>query len=84
VQARRRPRERRPGSDPTAAAIAGALRLLADVRNLAAGSAGTSRPALYGVDVPALVEVPLLGGDVHDLEGLDAIAQTTLLTGRTR
>jgi anion-transporting ArsA/GET3 family ATPase len=82
------------GNDPAAAetsdpdrsddaAIAGALRLLADVRNLAARQRRDVAAGLFGVDVPALVEVPLLGGDVHDLDGLDAIAQT-LLTGRTR
>jgi anion-transporting ArsA/GET3 family ATPase len=65
------------------AAIAGALRLLADVRNLAARQRRDVAAGLFGVDVPALVEVPLLGGDVHDLAGLDAIAQT-LLTGRPR
>ncbi len=65
------------------AAIAGALRLLADVRNLAARQRRDVAAGLFGVEVPALVEVPLLGGDVHDLAGLDAIAET-LLTGRTR
>ena len=71
-----------PGSSDDAA-MAGALRLLADVRNLAARQRRDVAAGLFGVDVPALVEVPLLGGDVHDLAGLDAIAQT-LLTGRTR
>lgn len=70
-----------PGSSDEAA-IAGALRLLADVRNLAARQRRDVAAGLFGVDVPALVEVPLLGGDVHDLAGLDAIAHT-LLTGRT-
>src|SRR6056297_2753461 len=62
------------------AAIAGALRLLGDVRNLAARQRRDVAAGLFGVEVPALVEVPLLGGDVHDLAGLDAIAGT-LLTG---
>jgi anion-transporting ArsA/GET3 family ATPase len=71
-----------PGSDDDLA-IAGALHLLADTRNLASRQRRDVAAGLYGVRVPALVEVPLLGGDVHDLAGLDAIA-TTLLTGRTR
>lgn len=61
-------------------AVAGALRLLGDVRNLASRQRRAVAAALYGVDVRCLVEVPLLGGDVHDLEGLDTIAAT--LTGR--
>jgi anion-transporting ArsA/GET3 family ATPase len=64
-------------------ATAGTLRLLGDVRNLAARQRRDVGAALYGVDVRTLVEVPLLGGDVHDLAGLDAIA-TTLTTGRSR
>ena len=76
-----------PG-DPTPGAhdelaLAGALQLLGDVRNLAARQRRDVAAGLFGVDVPALVEVPLLGGDVHDLEGLEQIAGT-LLTGRTR
>ena len=64
-------------------AMAGALRLLGDVRNLAARQRRDVAAGLFGVEVPALVEVPLLGGDVHDLQGLDAIART-LMTGRAR
>ena len=64
-------------------AMAGALQLLGDVRNLAARQRRDVSAGLFGVDVPALVEVPLLSGDVHDLDGLEAIAGT-LLTGRTR
>ena len=64
-------------------AMAGALQLLGDVRNLAARQRRDVSAGLFGVDVPALVEVPLLNGDVHDLDGLEAIAGT-LLTGRTR
>lgn len=71
-----------PGSDDDLA-LAGALQLLADTRNLAARQRRDVAAGLFGVRVPALVEVPLLGGDVHDLDGLDAIA-TTLLTGRSR
>jgi anion-transporting ArsA/GET3 family ATPase len=63
--------------------VAGTLRLLADVRNLAARQRRDVAAALYGVDLKSLVEVPLLGGDVHDLDGLQTIA-TTLTTGRSR
>jgi anion-transporting ArsA/GET3 family ATPase len=65
--------------DPEGRAVAGTLQLLADVRNLAGRQRRDVAAALYGVDVHALVEVPLLGRDVHDLEGLDEIAAT--LTG---
>ncbi|MFP4310960.1 MAG: ArsA family ATPase [Nitriliruptoraceae bacterium] len=71
-----------PGSDDDLA-VAGALRLLADTRNLAARQRRDVAAGLYGVRVPALVEVPLLAGDVHDLAGLEQIA-STLLTGRSR
>ena len=70
-------------SDSDAVAMAGALQLLGDVRNLAARQRRDVAAGLFGVDPAALVEVPLLDGDVHDLDGLAAIA-TTLSTGRTR
>lgn len=60
-------------------ATAGALRLLRDVRAVAGRQRRDVAAALYGVPVPALVEVPLLAGDVHDLDGLGTIAAT--LTG---
>ena len=80
--------------DPTDAAVAravealddaqsGALRLLIDIRNLANRQRRDVAAALYGVDLRSLVEVPLLGGDVHDLAGLRTIA-TTLTTGKSR
>lgn len=81
--------------DPTDAAVAravdaldddanaGALRLLIDIRNLANRQRRDVAASLYGVDLRSLVEVPLLGGDVHDLAGLRTIA-TTLMTGRSR
>jgi anion-transporting ArsA/GET3 family ATPase len=79
-----------PAADPDgevrpeeAAAVAGTLRLLGDVRNLAARQRRDVAAALYGVKVRTLVEVPLLGGDVHDLRGLQRIA-TTLTTGKSR
>jgi anion-transporting ArsA/GET3 family ATPase len=62
---------------PASAAV---LRLLGDVRNLAGRQRRDVTAALYGTSVHTLVEVPLLGGDIHDLEGLDVIA-TTLTTG---
>jgi anion-transporting ArsA/GET3 family ATPase len=68
-----------PG-DPEGRAVAGTLQLLADVRNLAGRQRRDVAAALFGVDVHALVEVPLLGRDIHDLEGLDRIAAT--LTGK--
>jgi anion-transporting ArsA/GET3 family ATPase len=64
-------------------AVAGTLRLLGDVRNLAARQRRDVIAALYGIEVRALLEVPLLGGDVHDLAGLDLIART-LTTGKSR
>ncbi|MTV24729.1 ArsA family ATPase [Nitriliruptoraceae bacterium ZYF776] len=64
-------------------AVAGALTLLGDVRNLAARQRRDVQAALYGVHVPTVVEVPLLGGDVHDLDGLSQIA-ATLTNGSAR
>lgn len=71
--------ERAP--EPEGPASAAVLRLLGDVRNLAGRQRRDVAAALYGAGVHTLVEVPLLGGDIHDLDGLDAIA-TTLTTGR--
>ncbi|GGI02742.1 ArsA family ATPase [Egicoccus halophilus] len=64
------------GDDDEGQAVAGALALLADVRNLANRQRRDVAAALYGVPVPSLVEVPLYGRDVHDLDGLRAIADT--------
>ncbi len=61
------------------AAVAGALRLLGDVRRVAARQRRDVAAALPARQGRAVVEVPLLGGDVHDLEGLGAIARR--LTG---
>jgi anion-transporting ArsA/GET3 family ATPase len=69
--------------DEVARATARVLELLADGRNLADRQRRDVAAALSAVRVPALIEVPLLGGDVHDLDGLDAIA-ATLVNGRTR
>jgi anion-transporting ArsA/GET3 family ATPase len=65
--------------DAEGRAVAGTLQLLADVRNLAGRQRRDVAAALFGVTIDALVEVPLLGRDIHDLEGLDEIAAT--LTG---
>ncbi len=57
-------------------AVAGTLLLLRDVRNLAHRQRRDVGAALYGVHEGSRVEVPLLGGDVHDLDGLGEIAGT--------
>jgi anion-transporting ArsA/GET3 family ATPase len=67
-------------TEPEGPASAAVLRLLGDVRNLAGRQRRDVTAALYGTGVDTLVEVPLLGGDIHDLEGLDVIA-TTLTRG---
>ena len=69
------------GATTQTLAVAYALRLLDDVRNLAVRQRRDVAAALYGIDPSALVEVPLLGRGVHDMDGLDAIA-TRLTTGR--
>lgn len=56
--------------------MAGVLRVLGDVRRVAERERGLVDAAFYGRHLAALVEVPLLRGDVHDLEGLRAIADT--------
>jgi anion-transporting ArsA/GET3 family ATPase len=66
--------------DAEGRAVAGTLQLLADVRNLAGRQRRDVAAALYGVPVEALVEIPLLGRDIHDLEGLDEIATTLART----
>jgi anion-transporting ArsA/GET3 family ATPase len=71
------------GDDADGRAVAGALLLLRDVRNLAHRQRRDVSAALYGIHDGTRVEVPLLGGDVHDLDGLGAIAGT-LTTASTR
>ncbi|MEX1178917.1 MAG: ArsA-related P-loop ATPase [Nitriliruptor sp.] len=61
-------------------AVAAALALLGDVRGLGARQRRDVDAARYGLEVDPIVHVPLLGDDVHDLGGLQAIA-TTLTTG---
>ena len=62
------------------AAVADGLRLLADLAGLAGRERRDVEAALFGRRIGALVEVPLLRTDVHDLDGLTAIADT--LTAR--
>ena len=58
------------------AAVADGLRLLADLAGLASRERRDVEAALFGRRLTALVEVPLLRSDVHDLDGLGAIADT--------
>ncbi|WP_052664740.1 ArsA family ATPase [Nitriliruptor alkaliphilus] len=69
--------------DTTGRAIAGALSLLGDVRGLATRQRHDVEAARYGLSVDPVVHVPLLAEDVHDLDGLSAIAHT-LTTGSPR
>ena len=55
-------------------ALAGALRMLADVASLATRERRDVESALFGVPLKALVEVPLLQSDIHDLDGLIQIS----------
>lgn len=65
--------------DADGRAVAGALRVLADTRNLGERERRDVNAALWGVAPRVLVEVPLLASDVHDLESLATIAEA--LTG---
>ncbi len=60
--------------DDADAAVADGLRLLADLTGLAGRQRRDVDAALYGRRVNALVEVPLLRTDVHDVDGLLEIA----------
>jgi anion-transporting ArsA/GET3 family ATPase len=64
-------------------AVAAALRLLADIGNLAVRERRDISSALYGLNPPALVEVPLLSSDIHDVSALRAISDV-LTGGETR
>lgn len=68
------------GDDPADGAVAVALRLAQDVRDLAERERRDVNAALFGVVPPAVVEVPLLHTDVHDLDALATIANR--LAGR--
>lgn len=54
--------------------VGDALALLADVRRIAERQRRDVAAAFHGLTVPTLVEVPRLGGDVHDVPGLETIA----------
>ena len=60
--------------DDADAAVADGLRLLADLTGLAGRQRRDVDAALYGRRVNALVDVPLLRSDVHDVDGLLEIA----------
>jgi anion-transporting ArsA/GET3 family ATPase len=70
-------------ADTDGQAVAGALALLGDVRGLATRQRKDVEAARYGLRVDPVVDVPLLGDEVHDLDGLSQIADT-LRTGRSR
>lgn len=70
--------------DADGRAVAGALTTLAEVRNLATRQRRDVDAARYGVRVPAVVHVPLLGDDVHDAAGLRHIATTLTEPGAAR
>jgi anion-transporting ArsA/GET3 family ATPase len=61
------------GADPSARATAALLRLHLDRSDLVRRERRAIGAALHGVDPGALVEVPRLGGDVHDLDGLTLV-----------
>ncbi len=65
--------------DSAGRAAAATLDLLSDSKNLAVRERRDVAAALYGITPPALVEVPLLRSDVHDLDTLGAVARA--LTG---
>jgi anion-transporting ArsA/GET3 family ATPase len=69
--------------DDNGRAVGGTLTLLGDVRGLAARQRHDVDAARYGLKIANVVHVPLLGEDVHDLDGLSAIART-LTTGSQR
>ena len=64
-------------------AVADGLRLLADLAGLAGRERRDVEAALFGRPIRALVEVPLLRSDVHDLEGLQEIAGTLVAEAPT-
>lgn len=70
---------RQAGDDLEGAGVAAALRLLADLQNLAERERRDVASALYGVAPNTLVEVPLLRSDVHELGSLATVADA--LTG---
>ena len=70
-------------ADADRRAVADGLRLLADLTGLAGRERRDVEAALFGRPIRALIEVPLLRSDVHDLAGLDAIAGALVTEGPT-
>ncbi|MDX1620192.1 MAG: ArsA-related P-loop ATPase [Nitriliruptorales bacterium] len=66
---------RAQADDREGRAVAGALHLLADVKGVAERERRDVAAALFGLRFPALVEVPLLRGDIHDLDGLQQVSK---------
>jgi anion-transporting ArsA/GET3 family ATPase len=60
---------------PEERAAAALIQLHLDRRNVAQREARTISAALHGVDPRALVEVPLMDSDVHDLAGLEDVGR---------
>ena len=70
---------KRQPDDLEGRAVAGTLHLLADVKGISERERRNVGAALYGLKLRALVEVPLLRGDIHDMDGLRTVARQ--LTG---
>jgi anion-transporting ArsA/GET3 family ATPase len=66
---------------PEQRAAAALLRLAADRAEVHRREQQAIAAALHGVDPRALVEVPLMASDVHDLAGLEALSEHLLGSG---
>ncbi|MPZ89228.1 MAG: AAA family ATPase [Nitriliruptorales bacterium] len=66
---------------PERRATAALLRLAADRTEAAVREQRTISSALHGVDPRALVEVPMMSDDIHDLEGLRRLGSHLVGTG---
>lgn len=66
------------GGDPEQRAVAELLRLAVDAGEAVNREQRTIASSLHGVDPHALIEVPLLSGDVTDVEGLERLARYLL------
>jgi len=66
--------DRLDGGGPEQRAAAALLRLAVDRGEATVREARTISAALHGIDPHALVEIPLLNGDVHDLQTLTELA----------
>jgi anion-transporting ArsA/GET3 family ATPase len=64
--------------DPEQRAVAELLRLAVDAGEAVNREQRTIASSLHGVDPRALIEVPLLSGDVTDVEGLERLARYLL------